>query len=705
MIKLEAHTFHNKNVSQPMLIQDKSPIDIVRQKKIIFRREQINDDSNFFIQTEDSQEIISIKPDNPDFVMNHFTKIALSDDISDFQALEFHDRAAKLLEFYTLNQIQVQYTSVLFSKINYAIMLKRYAAYEESLGLLLECEQILKIKGKTLKKGTFDAIQMAKIIQNKLLRLRVMFQITLLFSETKRNKQALDIAKDAVKVLRSILQSTIKLCQQITLFNNVNKKQRANSEINSPNFKNSISLQCQPQQQSQPQNLSYPQIVEIVFKEILNSIRSVIPYDDKSNEGGSQNNLLVRNHQNRSQSLFTTEQIFQTQANNQQNKLFSVIDDQHPLLQMQILGLMQLTYVDLEELFPINSYEMVIAEEVILELIMLTGLSFYSISTELRFLNLQQNKMNIEIWLGKALEIFYTFVPHSSSIFTQIYQVYRKLYGVDKQSIPEDEEVEYHTKLLKPHAFNNRATLSNKLVIVVKVPILHKSTQDPHKMPQQTNATITKLQQTLTAKKQILYPQKHSVTQQEAEKKFETQQEELVISPKQQQQLFIKKYKILQPQLDIKQRVDILMNQILTQQSKLTQEKLKQKHTPITTLKQKYHVSTKIYDEPKQVTLTNSQQLKTAIPVSRSLSNSRKASQVHLKGQNNNSAKTAQLRYRNQINTLPGDEPSKQIAQQISTQVASLNRQSNVFCLFIQKYFLLKRTDSAKKSKIPFQQR
>lgn len=43
-------------------------------------------------------------------------------------------------------------------------MLKRYAAYDESIGLLLDCEQILKIKGKTLKKGTFDAVLMAKMI-------------------------------------------------------------------------------------------------------------------------------------------------------------------------------------------------------------------------------------------------------------------------------------------------------------------------------------------------------------------------------------------------------------------------------------------------------------------------------------------------------------------------------------------------------------
>ncbi|CAD8049100.1 unnamed protein product [Paramecium sonneborni] len=697
MIKLEAHTFHNKNSSQPVLSQDKSPIDLVRQKKITFRSEQIDNDSNFYIQTEDSQEIISIKPENPDFIMNDFTKIAIQEDISDFQALQFHNRAAKLLEFYTVNQIQVQYTTVLFSKINYAIILRRYAAFDESLGLLLDCDQILKIKGKTFKKGTFDCLQLARMIQNKLLRLRIIFQITLLFSETKRNKQALDIAKDALKVLRSIIQYSIKLCQQINLFNNINKKQRANSEINSPIQKN-IQSQSVSQPQQQPQSLSYPQIVEIVFKEIQNSIRSVMPYDEKTNDNGSQNNLLVRNHQNRSQSLFTTEQIFQTQTYNQQNKLYTMIDDNHPMLSMQILGLMQLTYVDLEELFPINSYEMVIAEEVILELIMLTGLSFYSISTELRFLNNQQNKMNIEIWLGKALEIFYTFIPHTSLIFSQIYQVYQKLYGVDKQSIPEDQEVEYHTKLLKPHAFNNKATLSNKVVIIIKVPILNKQIKDQFKKHNQPNTAITKLQQNLIAKKQILLPYKHSVTQQETEKKVETQQEEVKISPKQQQSLFVKKQKVFQPQLDIKQKVEILMNEIVNQQAKLTQEKLKQKYTPITTLKQKYHISTKVYEEPKLLNITTSQQFKTAVPFSRSLSNSRKASQARLKNQNNNSAKTAQLRYRTQINTLPGDESSKQIAQQISTQLVSLNRQSN-------KYFLLKRSDSAKKSKIPFQQR
>lgn len=92
------------------------------------------------------------------------------------------------------------------------------------------------------------------------------------------------------------------------------------------------------------------------------------------------------------------------------------------MLQMQILGLMQMTPVDIEELYPISNPEMVVTEEVILELIMLAGLSFYSISTELRFINSNyDNRSNLEIWLCKSLEIYYTYVPHMSSIFNQIY--------------------------------------------------------------------------------------------------------------------------------------------------------------------------------------------------------------------------------------------------------------------------------------------
>ncbi|CAD8054236.1 unnamed protein product [Paramecium primaurelia] len=701
MIKLEAHTFHHKNVMTPAQLSNKSPIDIVRLKKIIFKRELLNTEQNFLVQTEENQEIIYIKPDVPDLIMTDLTNIAIQEDISEYQALEYHYRAAKLLEFYTQNQIQIQYTSVLFSKINYAIILKKYAAQNEALEMLLDCVQILKIKGKTLKKTPSESLSLAKTIQNKLLRLRLIFQITLLFSETKKNKQALEMAKSALRILKSIIQNTIKLCQHIAVSSQINKKQRANSEVSSPLQKNQTSNL--PQQQSQI--LSYPQIVEVVFKEILISIKSMLPNDDKSHDVMSTQNLMIRNFQNRSQSLFASEYVFQSQ-NNQQNKLFTIIDDTHPMLQMQILGLMQLTYVDLEELFPINSYEMVMAEEVILELIMLTGLSFYSISTELRFINLQSNKLTVEIWLGKAVEIFYTYVPHSSAIFNQIYQVYQKLYGVDKQSIPEDEEVEYHTKLLKPHPYNNKSTLSNKVVIIIKVPNQNKQSKETetkqtketeNKYSKETETTFQKIQKTILAKKQALLAQKHIFTQPDTDKKFDTWHDETEKSPQQQQKLFIQKNNNSLNSTDIRQRVEILMNQILNQQAKLTQEKLKQKHTPITILKQKYQATSKVQENQKTFNPFMTSQFKTSISASRSLSNSRKTSQANLKNQSNG-VKTAQMRYRTQISTITGDDSSKQLAQQIAIQLATLNRQSN-------KGFLYKRSESVKKTKVPIQQR
>lgn len=57
---------------------------------------------------------------------------------------------------------------------------------DEVANLLLDCDQILKIKGKQLKKQPSDVQLLARIVQNKLMRLRIIFQCTLLFSESRR---------------------------------------------------------------------------------------------------------------------------------------------------------------------------------------------------------------------------------------------------------------------------------------------------------------------------------------------------------------------------------------------------------------------------------------------------------------------------------------------------------------------------------------
>ncbi|CAD8081293.1 unnamed protein product [Paramecium sonneborni] len=637
MLKFEAFK------KQQRLIE-KSPQFIVQQllqRKIVFIRENFSSKENFMIQKEESQEIIYLKPDCGDQVMNELTRIAMSD-IPDNEQLEYHIRAQQLLDYFTQNQVQVQYTTVLYQKINYALALRKYGLTEEVINLLLDSDQILKIKGKQLKKQSLDIQFLARIVQNKLMRLRIIFQCTLLFSESRRNKQALELAKSALKQLKVIFETTIKLCQQMNLTNLINKKQRANSEM-------TLASMISPQ----PQKLSYSQIVEMVFKEILVLIKCSMPqsqFDDK-------NTQIIRSYQSRSQSLDKySESISITNTINQNNKLYPNLNDNHPMLQMQILGLMQMTQVDIEELYPITNPEMVITEEVILELIMLAGLSFYSISTELRFINSNfDNRSNLEIWLCKSLEIYYTYVPHMSSIFNQIYQVYKKLYGVDKQMIPEDQEITHLTKLLRPHQFNNKASLANKVVIVIKVP------EGPTSIIKHANTQQKTIPSNKTSKK-------HLLTQVE-------DQEDTGRSPA---KLFLKPTQIKSQQpLEIKQRVEFLMNHILTQQAKLSKDKLKIIKSRIKPDLSNGNVGmTASTNNTTQNTTNNTTQntiqnsaKSPPKQLSRSLSNSRKASQCIVPAQLNvqqalHQTRTAQLkyRYRNQFNTLPIEESPTQFS-------------------------------------------
>lgn len=53
--------------------------------------------------------------------------------------------------------------------------LRKYSMNEEVANLLLDCDQILKIKGKQLKKQPSEVQLLARIVQNKLMRLRIIF--------------------------------------------------------------------------------------------------------------------------------------------------------------------------------------------------------------------------------------------------------------------------------------------------------------------------------------------------------------------------------------------------------------------------------------------------------------------------------------------------------------------------------------------------
>lgn len=91
----------------------------------------------------------------------------------------------------------------------------------------------------------------------------------------------------------------------------------------------------------------------------------------------------------------------------------------------------------------------------VIEKITFLAISLYCYSTETRFIEKQKNcdsndVLDSEHWLSRSLEIAYSFMPPEAPILNQILTVHDRFHGLDKQTIPEDEEVTGFFKVLKP---------------------------------------------------------------------------------------------------------------------------------------------------------------------------------------------------------------------------------------------------------------
>lgn len=73
--------------------------------------------------------------------------------------------------------------------MNLSAELVRYRVQGEALPYLFDCDRILKVKGKNIRQESSEAqelLYLARRVRNKLMRLRVILQCTLVFSESGR---------------------------------------------------------------------------------------------------------------------------------------------------------------------------------------------------------------------------------------------------------------------------------------------------------------------------------------------------------------------------------------------------------------------------------------------------------------------------------------------------------------------------------------
>ena len=105
----------------------------------------------------------------------------------------------------------------------------------------------------------------------------------------------------------------------------------------------------------------------------------------------------------------------------------------------------------IHDLHTASSIEIELARDSIIEKISYLAVSYFCVSTELRFLvNLKDNpnvdpvqvRAESEFWHGKALEISCTFLPSESPLVSHIYSSYKKHHAPVNQVIPEEPPVD-----------------------------------------------------------------------------------------------------------------------------------------------------------------------------------------------------------------------------------------------------------------------
>ena len=139
---------------------------------------------------------------------------------------------------------------------------------------------------------------------------------------------------------------------------------------------------------------------------------------------------------------------------------------------LNIGNIMQITPLTIHDLHSTSSVEIELARDAIIEKISFLAVSYFCVSTELRFLvNLKDNpnvdpvqiKSESEYWHGKALEISCTFLPSESPLVSHIFSSYKKHHAPVNQVIAEDKQIQddqLTLKIIRPLAGIDQAKQS-----------------------------------------------------------------------------------------------------------------------------------------------------------------------------------------------------------------------------------------------------
>lgn len=139
--------------------------------------------------------------------------------------------------------------------------------------------------------------------------------------------------------------------------------------------------------------------------------------------------------------------------------LLGYLNQSEWLYLLNIGNIMQITPLTIHDLYSNCKIDVELSRDSILEKISFLAISYFCVSTELRFLVSTREKLSIdpvqvkaesEFWHGKALEISCGFLPSESPLVTHILSSYQKHHAPVQQAIPEEKEAEIDLRVIRP---------------------------------------------------------------------------------------------------------------------------------------------------------------------------------------------------------------------------------------------------------------
>ena len=171
----------------------------------------------------------------------------------------------------------------------------------------------------------------------------------------------------------------------------------------------------------------------------------------------------------------------------------------HWMMHSTILSIAQLSFLTPDDLFFVQtSVQEEVCPEITVEKLGLLSICFYAISTEYRFLERKDDfianigkkipplKCSVpesEVYLGRAVEVAYSFLHHEMPFVLQIFNVFRRFQAQINVAIPEDTEVierwiyvtpykgGFHNKSIIPlvRRNNNKKNFCCEIIIVTTI--------------------------------------------------------------------------------------------------------------------------------------------------------------------------------------------------------------------------------------------